>query len=119
MANHSLAGAIGDSGWGELVRQLSYKCEWYGRVLIRIDRFYPSSKLCSACGFKHDSIALDIREWQCPVCGVLHDRDINAARNILAAGLAVAACGDGVRPEPVKTGKGSRLRNRNHLVPVA
>jgi len=119
MANHTLAGAIGDSGWGEFARQLAYKCEWHGRVLIRIDRFYPSSKICSACGFQHDAMPLDVREWPCPACGVTHDRDVNAARNVLAAGLAVIACGGSVRPEPVKTGKGRRPRSRNRLVACA
>jgi putative transposase len=119
MANHCLAGAIGDSGWSEFARQLQYKCEWYGRILIRIDRWYPSSKLCSACRFQHDAMSLAVREWQCPVCGARHDRDMNAARNILAAGLAVIACGGSVRPEPVQTGKGSRPRSRNRLVRCA
>jgi putative transposase len=119
MANHCLAGAIGDSGWSEFARQLEYKCSWHGRTLVRIDRWCPSSKTCSACGAVVDSLPLDVRFWSCPACGIGHDRDVNAARNILAAGLAVIACGDSVRPEPVKTGKGSRLRNRNRLVAVA
>ena len=113
MANHSLAGAIGDSGWSEFVRQLGYKCAWYGRTLVKIDRFYPSSKRCSACGFVMESIPLDVRSWECPKCGATHDRDVNAARNILAAGLAVIACGDGVRPLRSKDRRGYCLRNRN------
>lgn len=119
MANHTLAGAIGDSGWSEFTRMLEYKSQRHGRVLIRTDRWYPSSKRCSACGFQHDAMPLDVREWRCPACGVTHDRDVNAARNVLAAGLAVIACGGSVRPEPVKTGKGSRPRNRNRLVRCA
>ena len=119
MANHKLAGAIGDSGWGEFVRQLKYKSEWHGRTFVRIGRFYPSSKLCSTCGFKNDSMPLDIREWQCPQCGVMHDRDVNAARNILAAGLAVTACGGSVRPERRQRRAGSCRRSTNRLAACA
>jgi putative transposase len=88
--NHCLAKAISDVGWGEFVRQLEYKAKWYGRTLVKIDKFYPSSKRCHACGHLLDSLSLEIRHWVCPECGVAHDRDLNAARNILAAGLAVA-----------------------------
>jgi putative transposase len=100
--NHSLAKAISDVGWGEFVRQLEYKSKWYGRTLIKIDRFYPSSKTCSACQHVLDSLPLDRREWVCPECGVLHDRDTNAARNILAEGLSASACGGSVRPVRAK-----------------
>ncbi len=96
--NHKLAKAISDVGWGEFVRQLEYKSQWYGRTLIKIDRFYPSSKTCHACKHVLDSLSLDIREWVCPECGIGHDRDTNAARNILAEGLSVAACGGSGRP---------------------
>jgi putative transposase len=95
--NHSLARAISDASWSELRRQLEYKAEWYGRTVIAIDRWYPSSKTCSACGLVVEILPLNVREWTCR-CGAAHDRDINAAKVILAAGLAVAACGDGVRP---------------------
>jgi putative transposase len=88
--NHSLAQAISDVGWGEFVRQLEYKARWYGRTLVKIDKFYPSSKRCHACGHLLDSLSLEIRHWVCPACGVAHDRDLNAASNILAAGLVVA-----------------------------
>lgn len=77
---------------------VEYKAGWYGRELIAIDRFYPSSKTCSACGSIVEKLPLDVREWACHACGAVHDRDINAAKNILAAGLAASACGDGVRP---------------------
>jgi len=87
--NHKLALAISDASWGELIRQLAYKCEWYGRELIKIDRWFPSSKRCGNCGHIVDKLPLNIREWECPKCGTNHDRDINAAKNILAAGLAV------------------------------
>jgi len=96
--NHSLARAISDASWSEFRRQLEYKADWYGRTVIPIDRFYPSSKTCSACGVIAATMPLNVREWACANCGTLHDRDVNAAKVILAAGLAVAACGDGVRP---------------------
>ncbi|MPY81343.1 MAG: IS200/IS605 family element transposase accessory protein TnpB, partial [Actinophytocola sp.] len=95
--NHSLARAISDAAWSELRSMLEYKAEWYGRAIVAVDRFYPSSKTCSECGALQDEMPLNIREWTCR-CGATHDRDVNAARNILAAGLAVTACGDGVRP---------------------
>jgi putative transposase len=101
--NRRLARAISDCGWAEFRRQLEYKCERYGRRLIVIDRWYPSSKTCSACGHLHTELNLSTRHWTCPWCGARHDRDVNAAQNILAAGRAVArgspgdACGAGVR----------------------
>lgn len=95
--NHSLARAIHDASWSGLRRQLEYKADWYGRTVIAIDRFYPSSKTCSACGRINPNMPLNVRTWICP-CGAVHDRDVNAARNILAAGLAVSVSGDGVRP---------------------
>jgi putative transposase len=76
---------------------LQYKSEWYGRTLVKIDRFYPSSKRCNSCGCVTEKLGLERRSWTCPSCGVSHDRDINAAKNILAAGHAVIVCGDGVR----------------------
>ena len=78
--------------------QLEYKAKWYGRQVVAIDRFYPSSKRCSNCGHTLTSLSLDVRQWTCTKCGVTHDRDINAAINIKAAGRAVLACEDGVRP---------------------
>jgi putative transposase len=105
--NPKLALAISDASWGELVRQLEYKCKWYGRTLIKIDRWFPSSKRCGNCGHIVDKIPLNIREWDCPNCGTHHDRDINAAKNILAAGLAVSVCGATVRPEQSKSVKAS------------
>jgi putative transposase len=102
LKNHGLAKAISDVGWGTLLRQLEYKAAWYGRTIITIDRWFPSSKMCSHCGHVLESLTLDVREWICPDCGVSHDRDINASRNILAAGLAVHVCGGRVRPVRVK-----------------
>ena len=97
--NHKLASSISDASWGELIRQLDYKCRWYGRELIKIDRWFPSSKRCGNCGHIVDKMPLNIREWECPSCGANHDRDINASKNILAAGLAVSVCGANVRPD--------------------
>ena len=97
--NHKLALAISDASWGELIRQLAYKCEWYGRELIKIDRWFPSSKRCGNCGHIVDKLPLNIREWKCPKCKTTHDRDLNAACNILAAGLAVSVCGANIRPD--------------------
>jgi putative transposase len=98
VGNHRLARAISDAAWSELRSMLEYKCDWYGRDLIVIDRWYPSGKTCSACGHLAASMPLNVREWGCANCGARHDRDINAAANIRAAGLAVLACGGSVRP---------------------
>jgi putative transposase len=96
--NHSLARAISDASWAQLRRQLEYKADWYGRTVIAVDRFCPSSKTCSACGVIAATMPLSVREWACASCGTRHDRDVNAAKVLCAAGLAVQACGDGVRP---------------------
>ncbi len=92
------------SGWGEFRRQLEYKTARAGRRLVVIDRWYPSSKTCSACGHLLAPLFLSTRHWTCPGCGTRHDRDVNAAKNILAAGRAVSACGADVSPQ------GSSLR---------
>jgi putative transposase len=98
LQNHHLAKSIADVGWGELLRQLEYKARWYGRTLVTIDRFFPSSKRCSVCGYLLDELELDVRQWICPNCGTVHDRDTNAAQNIQAEGLSVLACGGAVSP---------------------
>lgn len=86
--NHHLAKSISDVPWHGLTRQLEYKAKWNGREYIKIDTFYASSQLCSACGYKNIATKdLSVREWICPVCGAKHDRDVNAAKNILAEGL--------------------------------
>ena len=81
--NRKLALSISDASWGELVRQLEYKCGWYGRTFVKIDRWFPSSKRCFECGHIAEKMSLNVREWDCPNCGTHHDRDINAAINIL------------------------------------
>ena len=86
--NHKLAQAISDVSWSEFVRILCYKAGWYGKKIIRIDKFFPSSQICNCCGYKNsDTKDLSVREWACPKCGALLDRDINAAKNILNEGL--------------------------------
>ena len=107
VGNHSMARAISDAAWSELRRMLRYKCAWYGRGLVVVDRWLPSCKTCSTCGHLTDRLPMSVRTWSCRACGSRHDRDVNAAKNILAAGRAVAACGAGVRPqrEPSRTGR--------------
>src|SRR5690606_1862771 len=99
LARTRLAKSVHDAGWSAFVNMLEYKAARYGRTFHRIDRWFPSSKLCSACGALAGSMPLNVREWTCP-CGAVHDRDVNAAINILAAGRAdrLNACGGTVRP---------------------
>jgi putative transposase len=120
MKHPTLSRAIADVGWGEFVRQLEYKAEWYGRTMIKIDRFYPSSKRCSCCAHVLDSLDLAVREWECPNCGAHHDRDLNAAKSVLAEGLrqsagehAAAACGGAVRANLHGTREATLQGSRN------
>ena len=112
VTNHKLARSISDAGWGEMVRQLEYKAKWYGRDLVKIDQWFPSSKRCGNCGHVIERLPLNIRQWACPECAAHHDRDINAAQNILAAGLAVIVCGANVRPDGHKS-KGQLRKTSN------
>jgi putative transposase len=125
--NRHLARAISDCSWAEFRRQLEYKCDRHGRRLVVIDRWYPSSKACSACGYRLTELSLSARHWRCPSCGTRHDRDINAAKNVLAAGLAVAqdfpgdACGAEVRhsgSSRVRTAAKQEPRSARAGIPV-
>ena len=114
MHNGRLARHIGQSGWSELVRQLEYKAQLYGREVVQIDQWFPSSKQCSSCKHQVKELPLSVREWRCAVCGRVHDRDVNAALNILAVGQTVLACGEPVRrgsgsPEPGRLGEAGIL----------
>lgn len=111
--NHNLARALSDAAFGEFLSMLRYKCEWYGRELRTVDRFYPSSKRCFDCGHVLEELPLDVRQWTCPECGKEHDRDVNAAKNILAAGQAVTARGGKVRLKRGRPRKSSSLRSAN------
>jgi putative transposase len=96
--NHSLAESFGDVALGTFYSMLQYKAEWNNRQFIKIDRFYPSSKTCNICGYINQNLTLSVREWKCPDCGQNHDRDINAAKNILKQGLNILS-GSGVESD--------------------
>ncbi|WP_324282856.1 IS200/IS605 family element RNA-guided endonuclease TnpB [Cyanobacterium aponinum UTEX 3221] len=105
VSNHKLAKSINDCGWGQFCTMLKYKAEWEGKTYIEVDRFFPISKTCNHCLYQVDSLTLDIRRWQCPKCETIHDRDVNAAKNIrdeglriLAVGHIASASGERVRP---------------------
>jgi len=85
--NHKLAKSISDVSWNSFAIMLNYKAEWYGREIVVIDRYYPSSKLCNICGWKYNDLNLSIRNWECPECNTNHNRDVNAAINIRNEGL--------------------------------
>jgi len=90
--NKRLARHITDASWSEFVRQMEYKANWYGKSIVKVDTFYPSSQLCSACGYQNKEMKdLKIRRWTCPICNAIHDRDINASINILNKGLSQTA----------------------------
>lgn len=108
--------SIADAGWGELVRMLTYKAQWYGREMVKIDRFCPSTKTCGVCGTTGHVLSIQDRTWTCPDCGMAHDRDINAAQNILTAGLAGIACGGGVSPGVLRHSRQSSLKQETRAV---
>ena len=95
MKNHKLARAIGEASWYSFVNMLQYKGKWKGCDIIQIDQFYPSSKTCSRCNWKKENLKLSERSWVCPKCGTIHDRDINAAKNILTYGLSLKSISSG------------------------
>jgi putative transposase len=121
--NHHLAKAISDAAWGELARQLCYKAAWYGRRVVQATRWFPSSKRCSTCGQVRAKLPLGMRRWTCAWCCTEHDRDVNAAQNLLmlladevgvgpAVGHTVAACGGPVRPSGAEVSVGTTHRSR-------
>ena len=89
LRNHKLARSISDVSWSSFVAKLQYKADWYGREILKVDQWFPSSQICSECGHKDGKKSLDIREWTCPICHTHHDRDINASINILTEGLRI------------------------------
>src|SRR5262249_4027859 len=97
LKNHSLAKAIQSAAWGEMFRQLEYKAGWNGRTYLELDSFFPSSKLCSACGHLLVKVSLQVRQWDCPNCSTHHDRDANAAMNIRIAGECLLSTESGAR----------------------
>lgn len=116
LARTRLAKSVHDAGWSEFVAMLEYKAQLYGRRVVRIGRFEPTSQVCSNCGVKDGPKPLHVRTWQCRVCWAHLDRDINAAVNVAkAAGLAVTACGAHVSPEPVRAERGETGTHRGDL----
>ena len=113
LKNHSLARAISDASIGQAARMLEEKAARYGKTVVKIDRWFPSSKTCSDCGHIVESLPLSIREWACPECGTVHDRDENAAENILAAGQAATAHGGTIRQLSATAGNRRSRRSAN------
>jgi putative transposase len=108
--NHKLAKHISDASWGKFIEFLEYKALWNNKKIIRIDRFFPSSKTCNCCGYINQNLKLDIREWTCPSCNTVLDRDLNAAKNILKEGNKITSSGtgdytDGAQIRPSKKAK--------------
>jgi putative transposase len=93
LRNHKLAKSISDVSWSSFVSKLQYKADWYGRKIIKVDKWFPSSQICSNCGHKDGKKSLEIRKWTCPICHTHHDRDINASINILTEGLRLHSMG--------------------------
>lgn len=102
LKNRKVSRAVSEQGWYQFRSYLQYKCDWYGRELRTINQWYPSSKTCGSCGTHNPKVVMGVEEWTCPHCGVHHDRDLNAANNILAVGMTVSACGGSVRPKSRK-----------------
>ena len=111
--NHSLARALSDASIGTAIRMIEEKAERYGKTVVKIDRWFPSSKTCSDCGHIVETLPLSVREWTCPECGTIHDRDANAAANILAVGQTVSAHGGTVRRSRAKASERKSPRSAN------
>lgn len=114
MANHKLAQAISDVAWSGFVSKLEYKAKWYGKEVVRIETFFPSSKTCSCCGHQKSDLKLNDREWTCSLCNTIHDRDVNAAKNILQRGISIQSSGTddyrhGAKIRPKKKFKGTSV----------
>lgn len=114
--NPKLSKAIQDTSWGELVRQLEYKAKWNDKTISKIDRFFPSSKTCSSCGYIKQNLSLDVRSWKCSSCGTTHDRDINASINILNQGLVILESLDSKSAGTVDNTRGEDLRPKTSKV---
>jgi putative transposase len=119
LKNHKLSKSISDASWSTFVTMLEYKCDWYGKVLVKINRFFPSSKTCSSCGHKEDKMPLKIREWTCPSCGSKHDRDLNASINILKEGWRSLTDKELSSAEYVDYWRGAELRLSGDFHPLA
>ena len=113
--NHCLARSISDAAIGQQVTMLESKAERYGRNLVKIDRWFPSSKMCGACGHINSPVVLGVKEWTCPACSTHHDRDDNASQNIKAVRLTVSALGGTVRPRTASALQGKSRRRANQL----
>ena len=113
--NHALARSLSDAGIGYAIRAIEAKAAMHGKTVVKVDRFFPSSKLCSSCGVLQPEMPLSVREWRCASCGATHDRDENAAKNLLAAGQAVTARGGSVRPGIATAVQGSAQRSAHTL----
>lgn len=114
--NHNLAKSISDSAFREIRRQLEYKCKWSGKNLLVIGRFYPSSKTCNSCGYIKEDLTLRDREWSCPVCGVIHDRDLNASRNIRDEALRDYNSRQGMSVELVESSPVGETMKREQVI---
>ena len=112
--NHKLAKSIADASFSSFCNMIDYKAKWYGRTYIKVSSFYPSSKLCNCCGYKNTTLTLDYREWECPNCHTLLDRDKNAALNILEEGLKISKSGQGLPVESVDTASISLLEQEDY-----
>lgn len=119
--NHKLSKHIADASWGNFVTLLQYKCNWYGKELVKVNRLYPSSKTCGDCGWINQELKLSDREWTCNSCGVIHDRDVNASRNILKEGLKIISGGtlDNTDGDSNKTSVKKRKSVKSEAQPIA